>query len=388
MQRPRPGRTYQRGRARTAALSLTALLSLSLTGCGVAGLGGDDTDGGDAEGRGAAGAAAVAGIDCADTGRVQGTGSSAQQNAMKHWIKQYQGACPGVRIAYNPIGSGAGGAQFLRGATAFGGSDSALKPEEAALSKDVCRGGRAIDLPMVGGPIAIGYDVPGVDDLVLDAPTLARIFDRKITTWDDPAIRRLNPGSDLPSTPVRPVHRSDDSGTTQNFQAYLAGAAPKEWPHPVGKAWQGTGGASASGSSGVASEVTSGFGAIGYFELSFARAREIKTVALDTGAPAPVEPTPATASAGIAQARVAGRGSDMTLKFRYDASTPGAYPLVQVTYEIVCDQGNQRQTLPALKSFLTYTASEEGQKDLARLHYAPLPESVAGQVRDVVGTLS
>lgn len=384
MQRPRPGRTYHTPRARTA-LSLTALLALSLAGCGVAGLGDDDAGG---EGRAGAGASAVAAVDCADTGRVQGTGSSAQQNAMNHWIKQYQGACPGVRIAYNPIGSGAGGAQFLRGATAFGGSDSALKPEEAALSKDVCRGGRAIDLPMVGGPIAIGYDVPGVDDLVLDAPTLAKIFDRKITTWDDPEIRRLNPGTDLPSTPVRPVHRSDDSGTTQNFQAYLAGAAPKEWPHPVAKAWQGTGGASASGSSGVASEVTSGFGAIGYFELSFARTRGIKTVALDTGAPAPVEPTPATASAGIAQARIAGRGNDMTLKFRYDSSTPGAYPIVQVTYEIVCDRGNQRQTLPALKSFLTYTASAEGQKDLARLHYAPLPESVATRVRDVVGTLA
>ncbi|MFH8609768.1 phosphate ABC transporter substrate-binding protein PstS [Streptomyces sp. NPDC018029] len=383
MQRPRPGRTYQGGRARTA-VSLTALLSLSLTGCGVLGDGGDDGGGASS-----AGAAAVAGIDCAATGKVQGTGSSAQQNAMKYWIKHYQAACPGVRIAYNPIGSGAGGAQFLRGATAFGGSDSALKPDEVERSKAVCRGGRAIDLPMVGGPIAIGYDVPGVTDLVLDAPTLAKIFDRKITAWDDPAIRRLNPGAELPAMPIRPVHRSDDSGTTQNFQAYLAGAAPAAWPHPVGKAWQGTGGASASGSSGVASAVTSGFGAIGYFELSFARARQIKTVSIDTGAPAPVAPTPGSASAGIAAAaRVAGEGKDMKLKFRYGASTPGAYPIVQVTYEIVCDKGNHKETLPALKSFLTYTASKAGQKDLSRLNYAPLPESVAGQVRDVVRTLS
>ncbi|MFF1377478.1 phosphate ABC transporter substrate-binding protein PstS [Streptomyces sp. NPDC058308] len=384
MQRPRPGRTYQGGRTRTA-VSLTALLSLSLAGCGVAGIGGDDEDGDE---RAAARSSAVAGIDCADTGKVPGTGSSAQQNAMKYWIKQYQSVCPGVRIAYNPIGSGAGGAQFLRGATAFGGSDSALKPEEVERSKGVCRGGRAIDLPMVGGPIAIGYDLPGVEDLVLDAPTLARIFDRKITSWDDPEIRRLNPDADLPSMPVRPVHRSDDSGTTQNFQAYLAGAAPGAWAHPVGKAWQGGGGASASGSSGVASEVTSGFGAIGYFELSFARDRRIETVSIDTGAPAPVAPTPTTASAGIAQARVAGKGRDMKLKFRYGAANPGAYPIVQVTYEIVCDKGNRKETLPALKSFLTYTASKAGQKELSGLHYAPLPESVAGQVRDVVGTLS
>ncbi|MEW2391665.1 phosphate ABC transporter substrate-binding protein PstS [Streptomyces venezuelae] len=385
MQRPRPGRTYHPGGGARAAVSLTALLSLSLTGCGVAGLGGDDGDG---DAGAAAGAAAVAGIDCADAGKVQGTGSSAQQNAMKYWIKHYQRACPKVRIAYNPIGSGAGGAQFLRGATAFGGSDSALKPDEIERSKDVCRGGRAIDLPMVGGPIAIGYDVPGVDDLILDAATLAKIFDRKITVWDDPRIRRLNPGAELPAMPIRPVHRSDDSGTTQNFQAYLAGAAPAAWTHPVAKSWQGRGGASASGSSGVASEVTSGVGAIGYFELSFARARQVKTVSIDTGAPAPVAPTPASASAGIAAAQVVGTGKDMKLKFRYAASTPGAYPIVQVTYEIVCDKGNQKATLPALKSFLTYTASKVGQKDLSRLNYAPLPESVAGQVREVVDTLS
>ncbi|MFF8644109.1 phosphate ABC transporter substrate-binding protein PstS [Streptomyces sp. NPDC015345] len=359
------------------------MLSLALAGCGFAGLGE-----GDGDDPASAAPAALAGIDCAKSGKVPGTGSSAQQNAMKYWIKQYERACPGVRIAYNPIGSGAGGAQFLRGATAFGGSDGALKPDEVALSKSVCRGGRAIDLPMVGGPIAIGYDLPGVDDLVLDAATLAKIFDRRITSWDDPEIQRLNPGAELPSMPVRPVHRSDDSGTTQNFQAYLAGAAPEVWQHPVGKAWQGRGGASASGSSGVASQVTSGFGAIGYLELSFARGRHIKTVSIDTGASAPVEPTPATASAGIAAARVVGRGKDMTLKFRYGASTPGAYPIVQVTYEIVCDKGNQKATLPALKSFLTYTASKAGQKPLSRLNYAPLPESVAGQVREVIRTLS
>lgn len=363
-------------------------MALAFAGCGLAGCGLMGPGEGDAAAHASAAPAAVAGIECARAGRVPGTGSSAQQSAMKHWITEYQRACPGVRFAYNPIGSGAGSAQFLRGATAFGGSDSPLKADEIERSKGACRGGRAIDLPMVGGPIAIGYDLPGVDRLVLDAPTLAKIFDRRITSWGDPRIQRLNQGVELPSLPIRPVHRSDDSGTTANFQAYLAGAAPDVWRHPVGKAWQGGAGASASGSGGIASEVTSGFGAIGYFELSFARARDIKTVRIDTGAPAPVEPTPTTASAGIAAARVAGEGKDMTLKFRYGAATPGAYPIVQVTYEIVCDRGNRKETLPALRSFLGYTASAAGQKPLSRLHYAPLPRSVAGQVREVVRTLS
>jgi phosphate transport system substrate-binding protein len=331
---------------------------------------------------------AAARIECASQGQLPGSGSTAQQNAMTYWIEQYQRACTGVQIKYNPLGSGAGVAQFLRGATSFGGSDGALKPEEVQWSKDVCAGGRAIDLPMVGGPIAIGYNLQDVDDLVLDAPTLAKIFDARITSWDHPDIRRLNPDVKLPPIPVRPVHRSDDSGTTQNLNAYLAGAAGGSWPHPVKKSWQGKGGESASGSSGVVSQVQSLDGSIGYFELSFAAAGKISTVKIDTGASRPVAPTPKTASAGMAEAKIAGTGKDLTLKFDYGTSAEGAYPIVQVTYEIVCDTGNQPETLPALKSFLAYTAGEEGQKTLPEIHYAPLPDSVAGQVREVIQTLS
>jgi phosphate transport system substrate-binding protein len=332
-------------------------------------------------------APANARIDCVSQGRLPGSGSSAQQNAMEYWIEQYQRACAGVQIKYNPLGSGAGVAQFLRGATSFGGSDGALKPEEVEWSKDVCQGGRAIDLPMVGGPVAIGYSLPGVDDLVLDAGTLAKIFDARITTWDHPDIRRLNPGTDLPPLPIRAVHRSDDSGTTQNLNAYLSGAAGDVWKHPVKKSWQGKG-ESASGSTGVASAVKSSHGAIGYFELSFAASHKISTVRIDTGASQPVGPTPKTASAGMAEARIAGQGKDLTLEFDYRTSAEGAYPIVLVTYEIVCDTGNQAATLQALKSFLTYTAGEEGQKVLPEIHYAPLPDSVADEVRQVVQTLS
>lgn len=330
---------------------------------------------------------AAARIECAKQGQLAGSGSSAQQNAMKYWIEQYQRACAGVQIRYDPLGSGAGVAQFLRGATSFGGSDGALKSEEVEWSKEVCQGGSAIDLPMVGGPVAIGYSLAGVDDLVLDAATLAKIFDARITTWDHADIRRLNPGTDLPSLPIRAVHRSDDSGTTQNLNAYLSSAAGHLWRHPVKKSWQGKG-ESASGSTGVASAVKSSDGAIGYFELSFAASHKISTVRIDTGASQPVGPTPKTASAGMAEARIVGKGKDLTLEFNYETSAEGAYPIVLVTYEIVCATGNQAATLPALKSFLTYTAGEEGQKVLPEIHYAPLPDSVADQVRQVIKTLS
>ena len=379
MQSARANRVIQRSVPVGAAAVAAALL---IAGCGAGGPGATDAR------VPAAGASPAPHIDCARKSQLPGSGSTAQQNVMKYWIEQYQRACPGVQIAYNPLGSGAGAAQFLRGATAFGGSDSALKPEEVALSKQTCTGGRAINLPMAGGPIAVGYNLPGVDDLVLDAPTLAKIFDTRITRWDAPEIRRLNPGAKLPSSRILTVHRSDDSGTTQNLQAYLAGAAPAAWPYTAEKSWQARGGGSANGSSGVASEVNASYGSIGYFELSFAASSQVPTVRIDTGAGKPVAPSPRSASAGIAAARVAGEGKDMSLRFRYGRPAAGAYPIVLVTYEIVCDQGNRAATLPALKSFLTYTAGDEGQRALSRIHYAPLPSSVASQVRRTVRSLS
>lgn len=239
----------------------------------------------------------------------------------------------------------------------------------------VCPDGQAVCLPMVGVPIAIGYDVPGVENLTLDATTLAKIFDARITTWDDPAIRKLNPGVELPSLRIRPLHQSGYSGTTQNFQAYLAGAALKVWPYRAELVWQGAEGTSAPGSAAVASAVGSTTGAIGYFELSFAATRELRTVRIDTGAAEPVAATEQTAAAGLAAATVAGTGKDMPIDYRTSAA--GAYPIVLVSYEIVCDRGNRAETLPALKSFLAYAASDKGQQPLAELGCVPLPESVA-----------
>lgn len=327
-------------------------------------------------------------IGCGAKGQLPGSGSTAQQNAMKYWIKEYQRACPGAQVAYNPVGSTAGVAQFLRVATAFGGTDGALSPDDVKQSRGACPGGHGIDLPMVGGPIAVGYNLPGVNDLVLDAPTLARIFDSVITRWNDPAIQALNPSTELPDLVIQAVHRSDGSGTTQNFSAYLAGAAPQHWPYPAAKSWQGRGGHSAKGSDGVATEVNTTSGAIGYFELSFATARGIPTVKVATGALEPVAPTPKAASAGIATAKVTGKGKNITLQLDYSTKDAGAYPIVLITYEIVCDRGNQPATLPLLKSFLAYTAGEAGQRVLLGIQYAPLPEIIAARVRAVVGTLS
>ncbi|MDX2852432.1 phosphate ABC transporter substrate-binding protein PstS [Actinacidiphila glaucinigra] len=330
-------------------------------------------------------------IKCADKGgQLLASGSSAQQNAMDAWVKNYQQACSGAQINYKASSSGEGIIDFNNGTDGFAGSDSPLKPEEVEASKKICATGTGISIPMVGGPIAIGYNVSGVDNLVLDAPTLAKIFDSKITNWDDAAIKKLNPDAKLPSSKIQTFHRQDESGTTDNLTKYFNGAAKDAWPYEHAKAWAGKGGQSAAKSAGVAAQVKQVNGSIGYFELSYATANSIKTVKIDTGASAPVEATADNASAGIAQAKVVGTGADLSLDMSaaYTTKADNAYPIVLVTYEIACDKGNKAETLPLVKSFLGYTASEEGQSILSEAGYAPLPAEIATKVRSTVDALS
>jgi phosphate transport system substrate-binding protein len=333
--------------------------------------------------------AAAGGIKCGPKANLLASGSTAQQNAVNVWVKNYMAACSGSQINYKGTGSGAGVTDFLNGTTAFAGSDSPLKPDEMTQSKKVCAGGQGIDLPMVPGPIAVGYNLPGVNNLVLDADTLASIFNGKITKWNDPAIAKLNPSAKLPATPIQTFHRSDESGTTDNFTKYLIGAAgTKAWPYSGGKAWQAKGGQSASGSAGVAAQVKQTAGAIGYFELSYATAQSIPTAELNTGAAQPVQVSSQSASADVAAAQVVGTGGDLSLKLDYATKADGAWPITLVTYEIVCDKGNKAATLPATKAFLSYIASAQGQSGLSAQGYAPLPDAIATKVQAAIDSLS
>ncbi|MFF4214360.1 phosphate ABC transporter substrate-binding protein PstS [Streptomyces sp. NPDC001796] len=371
------------------ALTLGALAvsgALALTACGSDDTGSKSSSGGSSA---SAGASNAGSIKCDNAkGQLLADGSSAQKNAIDAWTAAFSQACQGVQINYKGSGSGAGVTAFTQGQLAFAGSDSALKPAEIEASKKICTGGgQGIDLPMVGGPIALGYNLPGVDNLVLDATTLAKIFNSDIKTWDDPAIKKLNPNAKLPSTKISAFHRSDESGTTDNFTKYLKAAAPAVWgKYSGGKAWQAPGGQSAPQSAGVAQQVKQTAGAIGYFELSYAK--DMNTVAIDTGASSPVKPSTDAASKAIADAKVVGTGQDLALKLNYNTKADGAYPMVLVTYEIVCDKGNKADTLPATKAFLRYIASTDGQSILTQNSYAPIPDAIISKVRTTIEGLS
>ena len=150
---------------------------------------------------------------------------------MTRFVTAYETLCDGYTLNYTSSGSGAGVSEFIGGQTDFGGSDSPLSAEKGEVEKAAqrCGGNPAWNLPPVFGPIAITYNVAGVDGLVLDGPTAAKIFNGTIKTWDAPEIKALNEGATLPAEPINVLFRSDESGTTDNFQKYLEAASNAAW---------------------------------------------------------------------------------------------------------------------------------------------------------------
>jgi phosphate transport system substrate-binding protein len=374
------------GRTKALAIGAVAVVSsLTLAACGSNN--NPSPSSSTASSAGSSTATSTAAAACG-SGQLLGAGSTAQQNAVTQWVKDFQSQCPAVTVNYQGTGSGAGLTSFEAGKVAFAGSDAAMKPADIAKTASVCPGGQGIDLPMIGGPIAVAYNVPGVSNLILDAPTLAKIFTGKITNWNDLAIKTLNPTATLPNLPIQTFHRSDSSGTTNNFTAYLNAADPTDFKYAATKVWPAPGGQGATGSAGLAAQVKAVKGAISYFELSYATQGNFNTVQIATGAPSPVAVNAANAAALIADAPIVGTGSDLALKLNYATKAPNAYPITLVTYEIVCDKGNKAATLPALKAFLNYTISPAGQQSVASLGYVPLPAALVTKVQAEIAALS
>ncbi|GAA1521113.1 phosphate ABC transporter substrate-binding protein PstS [Sphaerisporangium rubeum] len=352
---------------------------LSLAACGT-----DNNPGGNEAAAAPSGDASGATL----SGTVNAAGSSAQANAIAEWTKQFQSSNPGVSINYQPSGSGAGVQSFIQGTIAFAGSDSALKDDkgEPAQADARCKTGKAINLPMVTGPVAVVFNLPGVESLNLTPANLVAIFNGKITKWDDEAIKKDNADAKLPSTAIQPFHRSDESGTSDNFTKFLAAY---KWPYEPAKAWPAEAkGQGAKGSDGIAQAVKSTEGAISYVELSYAENSSLTKAKVANGSGEFVELTPESAAKTIEAAEVQGTGNDLKLKIDYGTSAAGAYPIVLVTYEITCEKGLSADEVKLVKPFLAYMASDAGQQALTGLGYAPLPSALVAKVRTAIDAIS
>jgi phosphate transport system substrate-binding protein len=366
------------------AAGLLAAGALALTACGSSSnnsSGNTSTPAGNGSG-----SASGAGFQCA-SGSLKGEGSTAQKNVMNNWIQQYQGKCSGSTIAYNATGSGAGVKQFTGGQVDFGGSDAALDPAKGELAAANKRcGSPASDLPMVTIPIGVAYNLKNVPSLTLTPDVVAKIFKGQITTWDDPAIKALNSGVNLPSTKMTVFFRSDDSGTTQNFERYLAASAPSVYTAKPSKTWSEKVGQGRKGNDGVQQGVKSVDGGVGYLEWSFVVSGGLNAAKIDNGGGA-VEMNADTAGKAVSTAQVVGAGDDLALKLDYATKVPGAYPITGVTYEMVCTKYSDPKIGALVKSFFTYTATD-GQQGLADQGYAPLPPQITPKVQAVLAKIS
>jgi phosphate transport system substrate-binding protein len=324
-------------------------------------------------------------VDCGGKQDITGSGSTAQANAMSHFITSYEESCSGKELTYTGSGSGAGIADFLAAKTDFGGSDSPLGSDEQTAAKQRCGGADAWDLPVVFGPIAITFNVKTTDQLTLDAATLAKIFSGAITRWDDPAITALN--GNMPAEDIHVVYRDDASGTTDNFQQYLQAASGGVWTKGAGKAFNGGAGTSAKGNEGTSEAVKKTEGAISYNEWSYAMKQHLDVAGIKT-AGGVVHIGNDWVGKTISNVAIKGVGNDLVLDLSkvYATSTPGAYPILLASYELVCGKYPDAEAGKAVKAFMQSTVTD-GQQGLTPLGYIPLPSDFQTRVAAAVNSI-
>ncbi len=355
---------------RTSRLAaVLAAGSLALTACGS-----DENQGGTDTG-----AAPDNAIEL--TGAIAGAGSSAQSAAMQTWIAGFQSANSGVTINYDPVGSGGGREQFTAGGIDFAGSDRAMKPEEITAAAKRCAGGTVVNLPLYISPIAVAFNLEGIEKLNMKPATIAKIFNQKITRWNDPAIAADNPDAKLPDLTITPVNRQDDSGTTENFTDYLASTAKADWPYEADGVFPVKGGEAANGTSGVIQAITAGNGAIGYADAS--QVGDLGTVAVGVGS-AFVQYSPEAAAAVVESSpREEGReAGDIVVELERDTTEGGQYPVILVSYSLACTQYEDKAKGDVVKGFLSYIASAEGQDAAAKAAgSAPISDALRTEVQ-------
>lgn len=321
-------------------------------------------------------------------GTLVGAGSSAVGAAQETWIAEFQTANPDVTITYDPSGSGAGRETFLGGGSDFAGTDRAFNDEEVAAGgfASCAPDSGIVQLPLYVSPIAVIFNLEGVETLNMDADTIAGIFAGTITSWDDAAIVDQNEGVELPALAITPVHRSDDSGTTDNFTDYLAQAAPSVWTYEADGVWPFEGGEAAQGTSGVVDAVTNGTGTIGYADAS--RAGDLGTVAVLIGDEyVPFSPE-AAAAVVDASPFIEGR-PDFDLSIELDRTPDSAaYPIVLVAYLVACETYLDEAQGELVKAYFTYMASPEGQAAAAAgAGSAPISDALFEKVTAAIAVI-
>lgn len=367
---------------RIGAVALSLAASLAVAACGSSSSSSSSAGGS----TGAASSSSSTSSGGGAGGTINGAGSTLAAPIYQQWGSSLKGQ--GLTVNFNPVGSGAGIASLQAATVDFAGSDPALKPEDISKAK-----GPLVQFPVAFGGITVSYNLSGQKSgIKLDGQTIANIYFGKIKTWNDPAIKALNPGMNLPSTSITVIHRSDSSGTTAGFTTFLSDYSP-EWKSQVGadKDVKWPTGTGAKGNSGVAAAVKQTDGAIGYVEQAYALQNNFTYAAVKNKSGKFILPTIPNTSAAAAGIKVPSNLGISTI----NSPSPDAYPIVSqtflVTYKDMCKAGIAQGAAKATKQFLTY-AFGDGQKTLgsssSQLPYAPLPAELVSKNQAQLATLT
>jgi len=308
---------------------------------------------------------------------LNGAGATFPYPMYSKWFSEYNKLHSDIQINYQSIGSGGGIRQVLNGTVDFGASDGPMTDEQLKEAKV-----KILHIPTVLGADVPAYNIPGVSGEIKFTPdVLANIFLGKITTWNDPAIAKANPGLNLPNQSIIVVHRSDGSGTTYIWTDYLSKVS-KDWESSVGKGtsvkWPvGLGG---KGNEGVAGQIRQLPGSIGYIELIYAVENKITYGSVQNAAGSFVK----ASLDGVTEA--AASVKSMPADFRVSiTNAPGkaAYPISSFTWLLIPVQSKDANKGKILSDFLNWMVTD-GQKMTAQLSYAPLPQNVAEKVKAAI----
>ena len=302
------------------------------------------------------------------SGTLNASGSTFQTTYQQAAISEFKSVQPNMTVNYGNGGSGKGRTDLASGVVNFAGSDSPIPAKEEANFK----GKTVLYFPVFLGPITMSYNLPGVSNLKLTPTVIADIFQAKIKTWNDPAIKAINPGASLPSTPVTIAVRSDSSGTTQNFSLFLQQAAGSDWKLGSSSTinWPSSAHAG-SGNPGVAQTIKSTPGAIGYVDYADAKASGLTFAEVKNKSGSYIAPSPSSASP-------AGQGITIKPDLTFAAvwsSNASAYPITYQSWDLVFEKQSSANTAAMLKAYIGYLIGD-GQKLLPQLGYAPLPSNI------------
>lgn len=360
---------------RAAAIGAIALLALTSCAANEGGTPSETTGGGETN------ASSL-------NGTLNATGASSQDAAQQAWLGEFQNTHGGVTINYQATGSGVGRDNFKAGGQSYIGSDRAFKVDEIeAGGFGSCSTDAIVEVPVYISPVAVIFNLEGIDSLNLKPAVIADIFNGVITNWNDPAIAADNPGVTLPDLAISPVHRSDKSGTTGVFTTYLSAVAPENWPHGEAEEWPIGSGESAQGTSGVVQTVRSGNGTIGYADAS--QAGSLGTASVEVAGEFVSYSAEAAAKLVEASPLADGRSAgDLVFDIDPAAAPEGSYPIALVSYLVACEKYEDSNTADIVREYFTFIASEEGQK-LAeeKAGSAPISDGLRTKVTEAIALI-